>query len=114
MMRTPGPTEDTWGVRAVSTISAIAARKVDFITNTVRRLRSAFRPVADRTLSSAELNDLQRDMVKVVGELDWRLFVTETELEQKKLNLDTRLEDLDRQRIWRALEKRLGKKLGLN
>jgi hypothetical protein len=112
-MSTPSPPEDTRGIRAVSTLSVISGRKVDFVTNALRRLHDLSHQNLERAPTSKELNNLEKELVEAVAELDWHLFVTTSEQTQRKLNLNTRLEDLNRQEIWTQIEKRLGKKLGL-
>lgn len=103
MTDSPFPDEDRPGVRAVSTLSVIAARKVDFVTNAIHRARDALTP--------RQLDHLRTDLVNAVDKLDWRLFVTDIERVQRKLNLGTKLEDLDRRTIWEAVEQKLGRHL---
>lgn len=113
-MSAPPASEDTFGIRAVSMLSVISARKVDFAENVMHRLHDSSRPKLADSSGRGRWNEFRKGLVQLVAELDWRLFVTSSELEKRTLNLSTKLEDLDRQAIWMELEKRLAKKLGIN
>ena len=55
-----------------------------------------------------DIKELERSLPDVVASLDWRLFVTEPEMEKRRLVLSTRLDDLDLRAIWEAIEEKLG------
>jgi hypothetical protein len=107
VMAGASPSQDKWGIAAVSVISVVSARKVDFVENLLRQLQDGSSSITGTRFDPARLRALQSQLVKAVAELDWRLFVTEQELERRELTLGTRLENLDKRMIWIELEKGL-------
>jgi len=98
--------EDEWGVRAVSNLSVIAARKVDLAAALLRELQAKRRSV--QFAAVVHPDNLAERIVDAVAELDWGLLVTDEERKQRKLDLATRLEDLDREEIWKHVHSKLG------
>jgi hypothetical protein len=105
------PAQGISGVRAVSRLSVIAARKVDFANNAIHRLTVSSNAAEGRAPTADEIQALLPDLVKVIGELDWRLLVSEAEASNERLDLNTRLEDLNLDAICEEIERRLGRKL---
>jgi hypothetical protein len=103
--------QDKWGIAAVSVLSVVSARKVDFVENLLRQFQDRSRSITRTRYEPGKLRAFESDLVSAVAELDWRLFVTELELNHRKLMLGTRLENLNKRLIWNELEKRLGRQL---
>ena len=97
-------TRDT---RAIGNLSIVIGRKADFISLAVRRLREAT-PLQDS--SEDTVGGLRRTEIRLIGaaaKVSWKFFVTESEIRNRKLDLATRLEDLDREAVWREISKRM-------
>ncbi len=110
MTDSESPSEDRMGVRAVSTLAVLAARKIDFLANSLRRLEES---VGKGELGVVgDIPVLRRGLVEAVRRLDWHYFVTGSELSNRRLNVNTRLQDLDRRAIWVELERMLNQELG--
>jgi len=99
--------DDRRGVIVVSALSIISARKVDFASGVIREFRSDVHSVECSDLNPGEVGKVLEKVVEIIADLDWRLFVTEEEVSRKHLNPDTRLEDLNRERIWTRVRKSL-------
>jgi hypothetical protein len=111
-MGAPEPAEDRWGVRAVCVISVVAARKVDFAAQAVERYRKLLRSTRKDVSLPSGTDGALDELIKLIGRLDWRLFVTPSELAGRKLNPQTVLEDLDRAGIWSVVDRQLGNLIG--
>ena len=99
--------EDRRGVIVVSALAIISARKVDFASAFVRGLRSEVQSVENPILDRIELGKIMDKVVRIVANLDWRLFVTKREELQERLNPKTQLEDLNREGIWARIREGL-------
>jgi len=102
------PSEDRWGVRAVSVISVVSARKVDFAAQTVMRYRELNHSSREDGAPPPRRSPSVNELVKLIGRLNWRLFVTPSESTARKLNPQTTLEDLDREAIWSEVARQMG------
>jgi hypothetical protein len=108
-MSAPEPSEvDRRLKRAVSNLSVLVARKTDFVNCALRGFQSKLtqsrisfeEPAVDRLVRA--------DLIEIVAQIDWRMFVTSDEIERRVLNLETRLEELNRRAIWREIEQQIG------
>ena len=105
--------DEPFNIRTVRFLTVISARRVDFVGVAVNRLlRFSRTDTKDKRLPHNS-SEVKERLAETVAELDWRLFVTPQERKERMLNLSTRLENLDREAIWKAVEKRLGKKLSV-
>jgi hypothetical protein len=107
-MTSPGqPDENPEWMRAIGTLAVVTARKVDFVSNVLNRLGKNDNADVPKHSTDLDRGHARRELVAAVAQLDWELFVRTSEIERRKLNLRIRLEDLDREAIWKALEKQL-------
>lgn len=78
----------------------ISSRKTDFLTIFIEKLRAENEEIITPNLIS--------EIVHIVAKLDPLLFLSQMELNEGHLHLDTRLEELDREKIGEEIAKRMG------
>jgi hypothetical protein len=105
---TPAHSEDDSGIAAMCVITVIVSRKLEFVGQAARRFRSLARADSRDVVTSFDRDDVTDKLCEAIANLSWRLFVTESEAERRKLNPQTTLENLDRAAIWAAVERELG------
>lgn len=98
---------DRRGIIVVSALTVIAARKVDFASGFMAELRKSSASVDSQFHSRTGLERAERKIVEIVAQLDWELFVTNEEREHRMLNPETRIEDLDRRKLWKGVQDKL-------
>lgn len=54
-----------------------------------------------------ELERVEKKVVEIVAQLDWELFVTKEERQHRMLDPEVRIEDLDRIKLWKAVQDKL-------
>jgi hypothetical protein len=106
-MDDPTGPEDRSGVRAICTISVIAGRKIDFVNVALHELAGDTDPALSGSFGARNLARTKIRLTDTVAGLDWRLFVTASEMENRRLKLTTTLDDLDRRAIWSEIANRL-------
>lgn len=102
-MTTPIPGADPKGTKTVCVVAVLSSRKADFVEAVVRELRERVRQGAAGNGSDRDITMFERRLVRKVAKLDPQLFVTERERERHILSLGTRLENLDRDEVFRQL-----------
>ncbi len=78
----------------------VSSRKTDFLTKFIEKLRAENEEIITPNLIS--------EIVHIVAKLDPLLFLSQMELNEGHLHLDTRLEELDREKIGEEIAKRMG------
>jgi hypothetical protein len=77
----------------------ISSRKTDFLTRFIEKLKSESEErIQPDTIS---------EVVHIVASLDPLLFVSQKEIKEGHLHLDTKLEDLDREKIGEEIAKKM-------
>lgn len=99
--------EDRRGIIVVSALTVIAARKVDFASGFLTELRRSSASVDSQFAGRVELERVEKKVVEIVAQLDWELFVTKEERQHRMLDPEVRIEDLDRIKLWKAVQDKL-------
>jgi hypothetical protein len=82
----------------VRNLVVVVARKADFLQSMLESLRSEI----DK-LSPGEARLVRGELARLISAMKPRLFVNEGEIAARRLNLGTRLEDLDRESLAGAI-----------
>jgi len=106
-MNAQEPPADRRLERAVSILSVLVARKTDFVERALRDFQAKACRSRELSEDREEIDRIRSNLVEIVAQVDWRLFVTEEESERRVLYLATKLDDLNRRAIWREIEKQL-------
>ncbi len=83
----------------------VAARKVDYLLAIIEEL------IANMPDASVVQSDgFEESLAKIIGDLDPMLFTTASERLSQSIHCSTKLEDLDKETIWRAFLKQVRQK----
>jgi hypothetical protein len=93
--------------RVVWALSIITARKADFLASVQYGLSNTLSAGSSTLAVKDPARQIESRLPKIVGALDWTLFVTVEEAASRTLNAKTSIDDLDKTAIWDAIEREL-------
>ena len=80
----------------------VISRKIDFLSSLHNQL---LKDPQGKIISKSEA--LKGQLVEIISKLDPSIFLTKKEIENRTIDLSNTLDDLDKERIWKAISDNL-------
>lgn len=85
-------------INSLKLLVVVISRKIDFLSSLLNQL---LKDPQGKIISKSEA--MKGQLVEIISKLDPSIFLTKEEMENRMIDLSNTLDDLDKERIWKAI-----------